>query len=123
MEAFDEPVVVAQRQLEAFNARDVHAWLATYAEDARQYLLPGILLASGHAEIGARVAVRFAEPDLHARLLSRRAIGDLVFDHEIVTRTLPEGRGEVELMAVYEIRDGLIRTAMFAFGPPRSISA
>jgi len=28
---------VVERQLAAYNAKDLSAWLATYAEDARQY--------------------------------------------------------------------------------------
>ena len=62
------PEAVAQRQLDAYNARDLDAWLATYATDAQQFEYPATLLASGHAEIVARAA-RFQEPDLHARLL------------------------------------------------------
>lgn len=53
---------VVQRQLAAYNAKDLQAWLATYAEDARQYELAGKLLASGHVELRARTEVRFASP-------------------------------------------------------------
>jgi uncharacterized protein (TIGR02246 family) len=66
-----DPAALIQRQLEAYNARDTEAWLSTFAPDAEQYTLHGRLLARGHDELRGRIAVRFAEPDLHARLISR----------------------------------------------------
>lgn len=112
------PEVVVQRQLDAYNARNLSAWLATYAPDAQQFELGGKLLAQGHAEMEARTAPRFAEPDLHAHLLRREVFGNVVVDHEDVTRTFPEGPGRIELVCVYVVEDGLIRSASFAFGPP-----
>ena len=117
------PLAVAERQLEAYNARDLAAWLATYAPDARQFDHAGRLLAAGHAEIGARAAARFAEPHLHARLLRRTVIGDVVIDHERVTRSFPEGPGQVEMMCTYAVSEGLIQTASFVFGKPEFDSA
>jgi putative hydrolase of HD superfamily len=37
-------------------------------------------------------------------------------DHEIVTRNFPEGRGTLEMLCVYEVAEGRIRKASFAFG-------
>lgn len=111
------PETVVQRQLDAFNARDLDGWLATYAPDAQQFELPGTLLASGHAAIRARSAPRFADPALHARLLQRAVMGRIVIDHEHVTRQLPEGPGYVEMVCIYDVHEGRIRTASFAFGP------
>ena len=105
------PEIVVQRQLDAYNARDIDALLATYAPDARQYEHPATLLATGAAEMGARMAVRFEEPNLHARLLQRVVMGNIVIDHEEVTRTFPEGSGRVDMVAIYEVVDGKIRSA------------
>lgn len=113
------PEALVQRQLEAYNARDVEAWLATYATDARQYAYPGTVLASGHAEMRARMEIRFAEPNLHARLLRRQVLGAMVIDQETITRSFPEGPGEIDICAIYEVEAGLIRSAMFIFGEPR----
>jgi hypothetical protein len=112
-----DPAAVVQRQLEAYNARDVEAILATYAADARQFEHPSTLLATGHAEMRPRFAARFAEPNLHAALRQRIVMGHVVIDHETVTRTFPEGPGSIELVAIYEVRKGLIRNAWFIFGP------
>ncbi len=107
---------VIQRQLDAYNRRDLDAWLATYAEDAQQFEFPGTLLASGHSQIRARSAPRFTEPNLHAQLIKRTVIGNIVIDQEKVTRTFPEGPGHIELICIFEVRDGLIRNANFVFG-------
>ena len=107
---------VVERQLEAYNARNLDAIVSTYAPDAEQFLLHGDCLASGHDEIRRRMAVRFQEPDLHAVLLSRTVMGTLVVDHERVTRNFPEGRGTIEMICIYEVRDGLIRRGTFALG-------
>lgn len=107
----NQPELVVQRQLDAYNARDIDALLATYAPDARQYEHPGKLLATGAAEMRARMAQRFQEPNLHARLLQRVVMGNIVIDHEEVTRTFPEGTGWVDMVAIYEVIDGKIQSA------------
>ena len=107
----DSPEAVVQRQLDAYNARDIDALLATYAPDARQYEHPGKLLATGAAEMRERMAVRFQEPNLHAPLLQRAVMGNIVVDHEEVTRTFPDGTGTVNMVAVYEVVDGRIASA------------
>lgn len=111
MTDIDHPAAVVQRQLDAYNARDIDALLATYAADARQFEHPATLTASGAAQIRERMALRFQEPDLHARLVQRIVMGEMVIDHELVTRNLPQGRGTVELVAMYEVRDGKIQSA------------
>lgn len=112
-----DPEAVVQRQLDAFNARDVAAILATYAPEAAQYEHPATLLARGTDQLRERFAVRFQEPNLHARLNRRIVMGALVIDHETVTRTFPEGTGRIELVAIYEVAAGRIAQAWFRFGP------
>lgn len=118
MPSYTSPEVVVQRQLDAYNAKNLDAWLSTYAPDAKQFELGGALLAQGHEQIRARTEARFAEPHLHARLMRREVMGSVVIDHEDVTRTFPEGPGRVELVCVYVVECGLIQSASFAFGPP-----
>jgi hypothetical protein len=113
---FPAPEAVVQRQLDAYNAHDLEGWLATYAQDARQFEFPATLLAAGHAEIRARMAPRLEDPLVHARLLKRSVMGGIVVDHEEVTRTFPEGPGRVGLVCIYEVRAGKIQNASFVFG-------
>src|SRR5262245_14779591 len=110
------PESVVQRQFDAYNARDLSAWLATYAPDAEQFELHGTRLAAGHAQMRDRMAARFAEPDLHAQLLSRVVMGSVVVDHELVIRNFPEGKGTIEMLCIYEVVNGVIAKASFALG-------
>lgn len=73
-------------------------------------------LAKGHEELRPRYLARFAEPDLHARLLSRTVMGKFVTDLELITRNFPEGVGTLEMLCIYEVEDGRIRRASFAPG-------
>ena len=119
MPDLNSPEAIVQRQLDAYNARDLDALLATYAPDAKQYELPATLLATGHAEMGPRLAVRFTEPNLYAHLIRRTVMGNVVIDHEDITRTFADGPGKVELIAIYEVVDGLIRSQTVKLGTPR----
>jgi putative hydrolase of HD superfamily len=107
---------VVQAQLDAFNAKDIDALMRAYAPDAQQFTLHGERFASGHDEIRPRYIARFTEPDLHARLLSRIVMGNVVTDLEVITRNFPEGVGTLEMLCVYEVVDGRIRRASFAAG-------
>lgn len=115
----DDCEALVQRQLDAYNDKNIDGWLSTYAKDAKQFSLHGECLATGHEEMCQRIAVRFAEPDLHARLLNRVVMGNVVVDHEVITRNFPEGKGEIEMLCVYEIENGLIKTASFSVGQPK----
>lgn len=102
---------VVQRQLDAYNARDLDAFVATYAPDARLYEHPATLLAAGTAQLRERYAARFRETNLHAALVGRLAMGNLVIDHERVTRTFPEGPGKADAVVIYEVESGKIARA------------
>src|SRR5688572_25396010 len=110
------PESVVQRQLDAYNARDIDALMATYADDIELYEHPAKLLASGAAQVRERQAVRLAEPNLHAKLIQRMVMGNIVIDQEVVTRTFPEGTGLIELIAIYQVSEGRIGKAWFIFG-------
>jgi hypothetical protein len=110
---------VVPRQLDAYNAHDLAGCLDTYAQDARQFEFPATLLADGIDAIRERALSRFREPNVHAQLLERTVMGNIVIDHEDVTRTFPEGPGKVELVAIYEVVDGKIKTASFVLSAKR----
>jgi len=107
----NDPAAVVQRQLDAFNARDLDALLATYAEDAQMFEHPSKLLASGAAAFRERYTARFQEPGLHATLLNRTVMCHIVVDHEEVIRMFPEGPGKIELLMIYEVQNGRIAKA------------
>ena len=108
------PVEVVQRQLEAYNAHDLAAFMATYSESIRLYRLPN---AAAAFESKAAMAEfygqhRFTIPDLRAEILNRMVLGNKVVDHERV-HGLPEG--VIEAVAVYEVTDGLIESVWFVY--------
>ncbi|OYO28869.1 nuclear transport factor 2 family protein [Janthinobacterium sp. PC23-8] len=109
------PLDVVQAQLDAYNAHDVAALVAIYADDVRQFQHPDTLLAQGSAQIAERFTHRFAASRPQARLLNRIACGKLVIDHEIVTSVTEQGTLEQELVATYEVVDGRIARAWFSF--------
>ena len=113
---------VVQRQLDAFNARDVDALLAVYADDAELFEHPSKLVAKGSAELLERFAARFLEPNLHATLLKRIVAGSIVIDHENVARTFSEGPGELELVMIYEVKDGRIAKAWVIAGAKKVLN-
>lgn len=106
-----DAAAVVQRQLDAYNARDVDALLEVYALDAQLFEHPAKLLAAGSAELRARFTERFREPDLHAQLLSRVVMDNIVVDHECVTRNFPEGRGTLAMIMIYDVSGDRIRRA------------
>lgn len=112
-------VAVVQGQLDAYNARDIERFMRFWADTCQYYAFPDQLLADGAAAIRERHLTRFQEPDLHGRLIKRIDMGDLVVDQEIVTRNFPDGLGEVDVVAIYEVRDGKIARAWFKQGVPR----
>jgi hypothetical protein len=101
-----------QRQLEAYNAHDLDAFLAQYTEDIRAYRPPAAEpILVGKVAFAAHYAKnRFNIPTLHAKVVNRMAFGNKVVDHEVVTGL---GENPVEVAAVYEVRDGLIAAVWF----------
>src|SRR3954466_128638 len=113
----NDPEAVVQCQLDAYNARDIEALIAAYSEDAELFEHPSKLVGSGTAQLLERFTARFKEPNLHARLQKRIVMGNYVIDHEVVTRTFPEGPGTLECVMIYEVRNGRIAKAWSMAGP------
>ncbi len=109
-----EPDVVApvQRQLEAYNARDLTAFMAAYAADVKIYRPPEPEpVLAGHEAMAAHYAAhRFNRPGLHAEILGRMVIGNKVIDHERITGIGPV---PVQAVAVYQVHEGRIHTVWF----------
>ena len=111
-----EPEAVVQAQLDAYNAHDVDAFVATYAEDIQLFEHPAKLLAAGHAQLRERYAPRFKDSLLHAVVVKRIVMGSIVIDEEKVVRTFPEGAGTLRAVAIYEVQAGKIAKAWLILG-------
>jgi hypothetical protein len=114
-----EITLPVEGQLAAYNARDIDAFMRYWADDCEYYAFPATLLARGTEEIRVRHVERFKEPNLCGKLLSRSVVDNIVVDHETVTRTFPDGPGEVDVIAIYEVVDSKIAKAWFKMGKPR----
>jgi putative hydrolase of HD superfamily len=110
---------VVARQLAAYNDRDIEAMMACWHADAVILAHPTGILAKGAEEIRARHVRRFEERDLYARLKQRMAVGTMVVDLEVVTRNFPAGKGEVDVIAIYEVVGDRIQRAWIRSGEPR----
>ena len=112
MTAAIDPAAIAQRQLDAYNARDLQRFLAEYSDDICVYRPPAAEpTLQGKAALAAHCASqRFNLPGLHAELVNRMVLGNKVIDHERISgvRDRP-----FDVAAVYEVVDGLICTAWF----------
>jgi hypothetical protein len=109
---------IVQKQLDAYNARDIEAFMANWSDDAEYFQFPSTLLASGSAKIRERHLARFKEPNLFGLLIKRMAVGNLVIDQETVTRSFPDGTGRVDVIAIYQVEKGKIAKAWFKMGDP-----
>ena len=106
----EDPEVIVQKQLEAYNARDIDAFLATYAKDIKLYNYPEILTSEGREALRNGYSGFFENtPDLHCEIRTRIVIGNKVIDEEFVT----VNGGTISAVAIYEVENGLISKVTF----------
>jgi len=104
---------LVQRQLDAYNRRDLEKFVDCYADDCVIAVLNGPVSETGRKALRARYARTFAEyPDNRATVLARIHFGDIVIDHEDVTRG--PGQGRFQVLAIYTIKSGKIARVDFA---------
>jgi hypothetical protein len=101
-----------QRQLDAYNARDLERFVAEYTDDIQVFRPPATEpVLSGKAAFAAHYAKnRFGLPNLHAEVINRMVAGNIVVDHERITG-LQEG--VVEAIAVYRVLGERISVVWF----------
>jgi len=113
-ESFD-PEGFAQRQLDAYNARDLERFIAEYTEDVVVYRLPEAepILVGKAAFAEHYRKNRFSLPGLHAEVVNRMVFGNKVIDHE---RVVGVGSEAVEVAAIYEVTPRGISKVWFLGG-------
>lgn len=105
------PEILAQQQLNAYNNRDITAFLAPYSDSVEVYDFPDKLLFKGKKEMYDAYNDMFARTkELHCQLVNRIALGNTVIDQEKVTGFGPNA---VEAIAVYKIAKGKIQQVYF----------
>ena len=106
------PVEPVQRQLDAYNAHDLERFVAQYSEDIQVFRPPGERpIFSGKAAFSHHYATnRFTLPNLHAEVVNRMVVGNVVVDHERITGL---AAGIVDAIAVYQVEGEHIRFVWF----------
>lgn len=101
---------IVQKQLEAYNKRDIDAFMATYANDIKLYDYPEKLKSEGQKAMRESYDKFFKNtPDLHAFIKNRIILGNKVIDKEQVTIN-----GKIHIaVAIYEIENGKIKKVTF----------
>lgn len=107
-----DPEAFVQRQLDAYNARDLGRFVAEYTDDVEVFRLPGAEpVIRGRQSLGEHYATnRFNLPDLHARLVNRMVFGNKVIDQEYVTGV---PGAPLEVAAIYEVTPAGISKVWF----------
>ena len=105
------PEQLAQQQLNAYNARNIDAFLEPYSEDVKIYSFPNQLQSEGKDAMRKGYARMFENtPDLHCELVNRMVNGNTVIDQELVTG-FPNG--PLKAIAIYKIKNHKITEVYF----------
>lgn len=106
----ETPEAVVQRQLNAYNAHHIDAFLDTYSDDIEIYNFPDELLMKGKEKMRERYSSFFETvPNLYCDLANRIVKGNTVIDHEKIRA----GERRFEAIAVYEVANGKIKKVTF----------
>ena len=101
---------IVQRNLDAYNARDIDAFMKDYADDITLYAYPNTLQTEGKEVMRKGYKDWFGRvPDLRAFIKKRIVIGNKVIDEEQVT-----ANGQIfNAVAIYEVENGKISKVTF----------
>lgn len=106
----ETPEQLVQRQLNAYNARNIEAFLDTYAPDVKIYNEKNELIMDGHEAMRTSYSKLFeSAPNLHYELKNRMVINNKVIDHEKVRFN----DRYIHAVAVYEVENGKIVKVRF----------
>jgi imidazolonepropionase-like amidohydrolase len=103
-------VELADQQLAAYNAHNLEAFLAPYADDVEIYNLnTGKLGVKGKDAMRKQYGFLNTVDVLHCNLLNRIVDGNIVIDHEEIIAA----KGKFYGVAIYEIKEGKIAKVWF----------
>lgn len=104
------PEQLVQQQLNAYNAHDLEAFLAPYADDVELYDFPAKLLSKGKDKMRPDYLFITQTPGLYCHIQKRIVQGNMVIDHEEVTW---KGGKPLHAIAIYVIEKGKIVKVYF----------
>lgn len=103
--------ILVQQQLNAYNARNIEAFLAPYSDTVVIYDISGEEMMRGKQAMRDSYSRMFNNvPELHCKLVNRMVLNNTVIDQEYVT-----GFNEIPLraIAIYKIENGKIAKVYF----------
>lgn len=105
------PETLVQQQLNAYNARNMEAFLAPYSDSVELFEFPSIPYSKGKDEMRKAYTGMFDQvKELHCQVTERIVEGNTVIDHEYVTGF---GGQTLKAIAVYKIEKGKIQKVYF----------
>ncbi|MFY0629167.1 MAG: nuclear transport factor 2 family protein [Flavobacteriaceae bacterium] len=106
----ESPRYVVQKQLEAYNNRDIETFVNVFAQDVKVYDYPNKLRYKGRKEMKKRYGPFFKNTkDLNCVIVKRIERGNFVIDEESVTAN----GNTFGAVAIYEVKDGKIVAVTF----------
>jgi len=107
-----EAALLAQQQLDGYNARDIDAFLKPYSDSVKIFNHPNELQYSGKEGMRKRYTGVFERsPDLHCTLVDRMVLGNIVMDQESVI--FGKGGTPVKVIVMYKVAHGKIQEVYF----------
>ena len=105
-----EPVNLVQLQLEAYNNRDIEAFLTPYSDTVKVFGA-GKMMYQGKDIMRKQYSMMFERyTELNGKVLNRIIVGNTVIDHEEVTFKPGDG---LQAAVLYRIGDGKIQEVHF----------
>lgn len=98
-----------QAQLDAYNARDLEAFLACYADEVTLLAPDGVVVCEGIDALRQRSVQQFGSAWAPCLLAGRTVLGDWVVDDEYL---MGESDSPARNVVAYHVRDGLIDRAL-----------
>ncbi|MEM8894767.1 MAG: nuclear transport factor 2 family protein [Bacteroidota bacterium] len=106
------PEELAQAQLDAYNNRDLEAFLEPYSDTVKIYNFPKVLSMEGKDAMRERYGSMFRNmTDLNCELINRMVSGNTVIDQESVL--FEKGKPRMQAFAIYKVEHQKIQEVYF----------
>jgi len=106
----ETPSQIVQRQVNAYNARDIEAFMNTYSDTIKVYDFPNTLKYDGKEKMRKTYQSMFERvPNLYCEIKNRITLNNKVIDREYVRF----GDNYANVIAIYEVTNGKISKVTF----------
>lgn len=107
----DSPLDLVERQLKAYNAKNIDAFLEPYADDVELYMFPDKMVSKGKDAMRKDYEGMFKNiANLHCDIVGRIVQGNIIIDKESISGM---GKNKFEATAIYHIEKNKIKKVYF----------